>query len=400
MTAVSTHSSPLRSQAPPAKRRLDYVDALRGAACLWVLLHHTFEHKPAPAGFWHYPASLLVLLANIGWLGVSMFLVLSGFCLFYPLAARYQPGGIQLKLSTFARRRALRILPPYYIAILLLFPLELFAAHYHSHSWNWHAVLHGPKDVLLHVFMLHNLSADTIGSITPAFWSLALECQLYLVFPLLVWSATRFGLKSILASTFLVAVIWQSLCFRHFGFSRVWTPELAVYYHALPGRCFEFAAGMAAASFVARPQPGQGRIALALILIPLVPALYFVSEVSRFGPLCDQAWGIIFAATLVLLGHVPDARFQRSAWLRSLVWVGAISYSVYLLHQPLISLLSLRQLHVQESVAGGFAEGLFRIPLLVGIGYLFHLCFERPFMPGRPRTERQAEVAVAVSPAP
>ncbi len=403
MTAASTHSSTASSphqQAMPAKRRLDYVDALRGAACLWVLLHHTFEHKPAPAGFWHYPAALVVLVANIGWLGVSMFLVLSGFCLFYPLAARYEQQGIQLKLSTFARRRALRILPPYYIALLLLVPLDLFVSHHRSHHWDWHAVLHGPKDILLHLFMLHNLSASTIGSVTPALWSLALECQLYLVFPLLVWSVMRFGLKSILAATFVVAVVWQSLCYRHFGFSLVWTPQLAVYYHALPGRCFEFAAGMAAASFVARPRPGQGRIALALILIPLVPALYFVSEVSRFGPLCDQAWGVIFAAALVLLGHVPDALFQRSAGLRSLVWVGAISYSVYLLHQPLINLLSLRQLHIQESAAGGFAEGLLRLPLLVGIGYLFHLFFERPFMPGRPRTERQAEVAAAISPAP
>lgn len=102
MTTASAHPSSPHTQAKPAKRRLDYIDALRGAACLWVILHHTFEHKPFLAGFWHYPSAALVHLANIGWLGVSLFLVLSGFCLFYPLAARYNLNEIELNIATFA----------------------------------------------------------------------------------------------------------------------------------------------------------------------------------------------------------------------------------------------------------------------------------------------------------
>ena len=109
---------------------------------------------------------------------------------------------------------------------------------------------------------------------------------------------------------------------------------------------------------------------------------------------------MIFAVALVLLGQVSDAKFRQHPGLRFLVWLGAISYSVYLVHFPLIYILSLQSFHLHDSLWRGYAAGVARLPVLVGIGYLFHLFFERPFMPGRPRTERQAEVAAAVSPAP
>lgn len=385
-------------------RRLDCIDAARGIACLWVLLHHTFFNMPVPAGGWHYPLRMLVLVSNIGWLGVSLFLVLSGFCLFYPLASRYHLDSIRLDVAKFAARRAWRILPPYYAALLLLAALELVSYWHHTRHWAWDAALHGPKDVGFHLFMLHNLSSKTIGSVSGAFWSLALECQLYLVFPLLVWFVVRFGLRSILAVTFLIAVIWQGWCFHHLGSSTRWTTTFAVYYQALPGRCFEFAAGMAAASFVARPRLHQSRVAFATILALLPPALYLVWMVWRFGLLSDQIWGVIFASLLVLSCRLPNVRFERGPVLRILVWLGTISYSVYLMHVPFIGILSPQLMHCPANLFGNFIAGFLRLPILIGIGYLFHLTFERPFMssPGRPgpKTERQAEVAAVVNPAP
>lgn len=405
MNVLSVGASTVSQQTKPAKRRLDYIDALRGAACLWVLMHHTFSSMPAPNGLLHYPVIAFTNFCSIGWLRVSLFLVLSGFCLFYPFVARGSLSEIRVNILTFARRRAMRILPPYYAALVLLSVLEIAVNHHHgghwdSGHWDWHGVLHGRKDILAHLFMLHNLWPDSIASVSPAFWSLALECQLYVIFPLLVWMATRFGLKSILVATFAISLGWQMFCYSHLGFAADWTPKLAVYYHALPGRCFEFAAGMTAAYFVACPRAGQSRTALAVILVPLLSALYFVLEVSRFGPLCDQVWGAIFASSLLLLGQVPDARFQSHPALRGLVWIGAISYSVYLMHGPLISVLSPHFLHIPDSLSHSYVIGLARIPLIIGMCYLFHLVFERPFMPGRPRTERQAEVAPALSPAP
>jgi len=406
-----TTLSPPQTAAPlasgGARQRLDSVDALRGAACLWVMLHHTFGYQSlafgrvaVPSGTWHWPLAALSAFANIGWLGVNLFLVLSGFCLFYPLVARAEMRDIRLNLGQFVRRRLRRILPPYYAALLLLSILETVIFHHDFGVWSSQVAFRSAWDLLLHLLMLHNLTAGTLASVSPAFWSLALECQLYILFPILVWSTARYGLKSILVGTLTVAVVWELLCWRHLGFSLWWTPQFAVYYHALPGRAFEFAAGMAAAAHVARPRAGQVRAAWALVLLPLLPALYFVVKVSRFGPPGDLLWGVIFASLLVLLCRIPNIHFERHLLLKGFVWLGGISYSVYLIHQPLIWIISVHRLHCPPTSLGYYAAGLLRLPLLIGLGYLFHLAFERRFMPGGPKTERQAEIAAAVSPAP
>jgi peptidoglycan/LPS O-acetylase OafA/YrhL len=391
--------------AAAARRRLAAVDPLRGLACLGVLLHHTFDYQSlefartaVPSGPWHWPLAALSACASIPW-SVNLFVVLSGFCLFYPLAARADLAAVRLDVGQFARRRARRILPPYYAALALLAVLETVDLYHRSGAWSAHAAFGGKRDVLLHLLMLHNLSVGTVGSVSPAFWSLALECQLYVLFPLLVWAAARRGIKPVLLATLLVALAWQALCWRHIGFTTVWTPRVAVYYDALPGRAFEFVAGMAAALAVVRPRAGQARAAAVLALLALPLALGYAVR-SHFGPFYDQLWGVSFAALLVLLCRVPGAAFERHGLLRGLTWLGGISYSVYLIHHPLIWMISVHRMHLPGTPLGYYAAGLLRLPLLILLGSLFHRAFERPFMPGRPRTARQAEHAAAVSPAP
>ena len=139
MNVLSVGASTTSQPNKPVKRRLDYIDALRGAACLWVLMHHTFSSMPAPNGLMHYPVRAFTRFCSIGWLGVSLFLVLSGFCLFYPLAARGRLRQIRLDIATFMRRRALRILPLYYAALVLLSVLEIAVSnHFFSNHFSGH----------------------------------------------------------------------------------------------------------------------------------------------------------------------------------------------------------------------------------------------------------------------
>lgn len=377
------------------RERLDFIDALRGFACLWVLVHHSFESLPANVTTSVFPFNVFAPVARIGWLGVSLFLVLSGFCLYYPLVRRTEPRAVNLNLKQFARRRAMRILPPYMAVVALFTGIAWYGV-------DWIETVR-TRDLVTHVFMVHNFFPSTFASINPALWSLALEVQLYIIFPLFVWLAAKKGLKTLAAFSFLVAVSWQTVVWLKYGFSLQWQAPLAVAYHALPARCFEFAAGMIAAAVVARSRgrvAGAGevqqagglrygrpevcatrraKVRAALLVFALAgPALWFVLSVSRFGPLCDQVWGIIFASAVVLLSTLPQAVWSGSG-LRWLTALGTVSYSVYLVHQPLIQFLAPEHLHISATSASTAAVFMvLRLAIAVAIGVVFFHLLEKP----------------------
>ena len=413
MAATIPSTSISGAPAPAARRgHLLFVDAVRGAACLWVIMHHTqhtFSSLPVSHDLAGLPFFLLVHFSEIGWLGVSLFLELSGFCLFYPILKRQAAHNLdfspyKLDVIGFFRKRARRILPPYYAALILSCLLAMVEQRLGlNYQRNFLSVFYGKSDLVLHLTMLYNLKAASFASINPAFWSLALESDLYLLFPVLVFLAARFGLRGILIPTFAIAVLWQGWAYHRLGFSWNYVSSTVFIYDALPGRAFEFACGMTAAYFVAKPQPGQYKIAAVLLAIMLVPGLWYVMEISRFGPLLDQIWGVAFGCLLVLLSRIDDSFLVRNRIGSALVWIGTISYSLYLIHYPLIMITSLTVLHLPNTELLAVSLGVVRTICLIGLAYLFHLAFERPFMtkPGvKIKTDAQAEAAAAVNPAP
>ena len=347
----------------PDKRRLDYIDALRGFACLWVILHHAFEgERTLP--------KLLGYFCDIGWLGVSLFLVLSGFCLYYPLVRRQAPETATVPLKSFFQRRARRILPPYYLSLVVAL---VFAARFlHQNGQSLTGLTASWYDLPLHLLLLHNLTATTFASLSSVTWSLALEWQLYLIFPVLVALAARRGFHFLLVATLAIGLLWQGIAACQLGVSRVWLPSLAVVYHALPGRVFEFTCGMLAALLVARPVPGQHRKALLIGGICLVPALTLVLFFYRLGPFCDPLWGVVFASALVALSNTTP----RHRLARALVSIGERSYSIYLIH-----LLVMLALPLPGSLAGSpVLAGLLRSSIALLAGLAFFTVAERPFL--------------------
>jgi peptidoglycan/LPS O-acetylase OafA/YrhL len=125
---------------------------------------------------------------------------------------------IKLDIKSFDKRRAWRILPPYYAAFFGFALVHIVLNHKPFDAW-FYQMLGGSTGILLHVFMLFNLDPHVIAEISGSFWSISLESQLYVLFPLFVWSYAKYGLKPTLCAVFLESLAWQIFCYHKLGFS-------------------------------------------------------------------------------------------------------------------------------------------------------------------------------------
>jgi peptidoglycan/LPS O-acetylase OafA/YrhL len=284
-------------------------------------------------------------MVRSGSTGVSLFLVLSGFCLFLPFA-----GGKldRFEMGTFMRRRCRRLLPAYFVTLaVLLVAVVATSGHIGLHrltGWGFLAQLG------THLTLTHQLFPETFYGLNGAYWSLGLEWELYLALPLLIISARRFGLARTVGLAVGVNVAY---CLALAAVSRAGLidPQGSLATVVLPnfflGRWAEFALGMVAASLYVTGRAAWWARRLVWIAALLVPVGFALSG----EPIGHLVFGVIFFAlvcTVVDREH-PIARIF--AW-RPLVAVGVMSYSLYLVHQPLVEI-------------GGHALGGRLSPLLV-----------------------------------
>ncbi|HLB77009.1 MAG TPA: acyltransferase [Candidatus Dormibacteraeota bacterium] len=375
-----------RGETLPARGgRLPFIDRLRGLAMLMVMAYHCWVHTirspiAVPVGRWRVDVTSPL---HLGYLGVHLFLVLSGFCLTYPLA-RDGAAAMRLDPHRFFRRRAWRILPPYYaaLAVFALFPLLERAVRVSLGR----PVAGVPSvtvgQVLSHLLMVHNFSLAWMGSINASFWSLALEWQLYLAFPLLVWGFCRWGPARTLAAVLALTLAYRTWVYRTQDVNRLEIGYL--YSYALPGRLFEFVLGMTAALALARlpvtPGPGWIRRYLAGAVALGLMGVLVAHRWSLFSPVTDVVWGLSFFCLVMYAGGRSAA---GGGWLdsRPLVALGLISYSVYLIHEPLIrsGYGVIESLHLAP-VATLLLFELGIAPLLIALGWLFFCAVEARFV--------------------
>ena len=126
-------------------------------------------------------------------------MVLSGFCLFLPLC-KSEEALAKFQWKNFYKRRARRIVPPYYaglaFAALLPSALVLFFRLLHLKA-NWQPFPGSPYGYFAHLFFLQTLSTRSFGQINSSLWSMGLEAQFYLMFPLVVLGFRRLNLRFI-----------------------------------------------------------------------------------------------------------------------------------------------------------------------------------------------------------
>jgi peptidoglycan/LPS O-acetylase OafA/YrhL len=334
-------------------QRLAWVDMLKGLAIFAVLLHHfpavtthfglrltgqgifaSLQHiwTLAHSATTSRTEAVAAFVAAFGYQGVHLFLIASGFGLAMADLKRDRP----LPFGQFLKRRAARLLPPYWTVVLILGLIGLVQARMHLlPSW---VIGSSRYDFLLNLFLLRNFREMWVWIFPGAFWFVPLIVQLYLCYPLITWGLRRFGGRGLLAC----AVI--TLTYRAFatwglasgpvgtdGAPRV-TPMMF-----FPARLFEFALGIAFArtrmlESAAFKDPvrlfGLFVIGLALWAIGTAAAShkagYFISD-----PLLGSG---LFLVTYQISRLVAGVSLVGSA----IAFLGRKSYSIYLVHSTLL----------------------------------------------------------------
>jgi peptidoglycan/LPS O-acetylase OafA/YrhL len=354
---------------PPSGARLDFLDGIRGVAALYVVLHHIAKHLPLANAA--RPVRLLALLLNFGHYAVSVFIVLSGFCLMLPIVRG--DGTLRGGVGRFFQRRAKRILPPYYLAMALSLVLIATLIGTKTGTWWDGSVPVTGTAVFTHLLLLQDYFDST--KINHVFWSVATEWHIYFLFPILLVLFRRWGSG---AAT-LVGVGAAYLC-------SVLTVRQNLHIEMLG----QFILGMFGASLAyskeARWIEMRDRISwsgLSVLALALTVVLGAAGH-KRYG-ITIYLEPLVGISTVAIIMHAlrPGVNRLRSvlAWKPAIV-LGGFSYSLYLIHAPLIQLIW--QVGVAPLHRGTSASFLlllaFGTPVIVAAAWLFSLVGERPFL--------------------
>ena len=322
---------------PPGNPRFPLFDSLRAIAALCVFLGHTVT---GTYSYGQHP-TLFLGAAQVADEGVTIFFLISGFLLYRPfLTARRS--GRKLRLRDFYRRRVLRIVPAYWVALTVFIALGVISGITAGNWW----IFYGFGQIY---------SVTTIPHGIGVAWTLCIEITFYATLPAFAFAAARLsrGRDSVRGDIALLLVLSAaSLAFRaHFyGFAHYATVS------TLPGYFSWFALGMglAIASVTNADRPRRSPVVGMLsdhptVLWALAVAGWIVLyKVSRSG----AAWpiGLVthllygLVALFVLLpgvfGETEGGLPRRVLRLRALAWVGLISYSFYLYHTIVIAQLA------------------------------------------------------------
>lgn len=329
-------ASPVPISNPLRSGYIAELDGVRGVAILVVMILHFTILVPGTAG-----ETLFARSVEWGWAGVDLFFVLSGFLITGILLDARGGDGY---FKTFYVRRALRIFPLYYAFLFALFVLLPLLRSSGGEPL-------GPQ--LLSLAYLHNVLMgfggwDAVPAHTTHLWSLSIEEQFYMIWPLVVLRASRTGLLRI--SLGLVAVAWCTRLFLHLSLGHG-----VAGYTLLPARVDALALG-ALLALVVREEGWVERFRRWLVPalaagVALVATAAIISwmQTPWGNPLPPLALHVqllgypgvdLLSAALVGMAVLPGPSPVRTALGHPLLLrLGKYSYALYLFHVPLRDVL-------------------------------------------------------------
>ena len=390
-----------------ATREIAALDGLRALAILLVLWCHIVAHAE------YYGAQMgsqtLAEVGLFGYSGVFLFFCLSGFLLFLPYARAILTGHRVPSAGKFYRRRALRILPLYFVAVIVLSIVDRHTVFAGGH---WHTLIYS-------LFLLHDMNYNAFLGFTPlagVFWTLAIEWQFYLVLPLIGLAVRKVSgrpegrafywrIASVLGLLIVVGLAIRfgaAELYHSSGQSPILLPfpqrVVAALLYGAKGKYIEvFALGIGASVFYVaaverqglsrRTQIWIGSVALAIFIIG--SSLCFIWQLHDkrgFFWSAGMAWdvagewslGVVFVALLVATLIGPSLLTRLFA-LGPLRFIGHVSYSMYVWHFAIIS-LSAPHVVRRNPPLGYPSLAVFSVVTVLGVSVVSYYLVERPFI--------------------
>jgi peptidoglycan/LPS O-acetylase OafA/YrhL len=357
------------------------LQSLRGIAAVWVVLYHLQVYLRVL----NQPL-LPVPGIRLGWLGVDLFFVLSGYLLGQPFIDGRSP-----RWGRFVADRFLRIAPPYYASFALT---ALGYAAFLPAAWI-------PELSLWSLLFVQVFVFRWFIAINPAFWSLAVELQFYLLLPFLARAFRGRWWPAALAACAAVAVAYRAVLYADGS-----AAALQLEGFTLPAFLAHFGAGLAIARIRLLSRPigsGVRRLTFAAgLLLALVPAaLAIPGAETRFSGLSWTADVLVrpiaaMGFALIVLATASGGWVAKALGWRPLEWLGAISYSLYLIHIP-TQVLALRVVDATRD-RWGWAIVAFLLSILAG--WLLYRGVEAPAEVWRRRRKLRQRQAAASSRTP
>ncbi len=297
------------------------IDGLRALAVIPVILFH--------AGIAKFKG---------GFVGVDIFFVISGYLITSIIMAEKSAG--TFTLTSFYERRAKRILPALLLVIACAIPVAWFILpplELKSFAQSIMATLAFGSNIL---FWMQSGYFDTTAELKPLLhtWSLAVEEQYYVFFPLLIMLLWRAGAKAI--TVIIAAALVSSLAFAVWFYGK---DQVGAFY-LLPARAWEILAGAMVALIGWRSSNRTvNNIGSILGLVLVITSIFAYKKLAKLDAL--YAVPSVIGAVLIIQFAREGTVAHRLLTMRVFLSAGLLSYSAYLWHQPLFAFAKLRMAH-------------------------------------------------------
>jgi peptidoglycan/LPS O-acetylase OafA/YrhL len=346
------------------------LDGIRGLAVGLVLAEHFWP----TVGFWRTGLAL----AGVGWVGVDLFFVLSGFLITGILVDNVEQPDY---FRRFYIRRAFRIFPLYYVFLILIFS---FLALWHGGRELARLRTEWGSPVWFFLYLANFIATGNgkfppFGPLAPL-WSLQIEEQYYLVFPTIV-RFFRKRLSVVLIVTFFGALAWRTAMLIYYPNN--WMMQ----YEGTLSRLDALAAGGLAALLIRHPEKDQlqraTRFVTPLLLAALVGFYLWVGSAPGSPLTRTVGYSLNALAFASLILWVMQHRNKRGSavfrWAPA-CWLGKISYGVYLLQLPVQSLVKLITKSPMGTSDRAPAESLVWLVAILAVAWLSWRYFETPLL--------------------